>query len=133
MISLAWHPTCIMLHRLRAEGLPVKCLPPSPQAPVPEGEDVGTILERDEILQCWLHDGMLQRIRVHESKRCSELLAALLCSSPIPCLSGTGFMPQFPCPSPQPLPLLLPSVSVKGEDPSAKKSCKLLPSCGLGT
>lgn len=33
----------------------------------------------------------------------------------------------------KPLPLLLPSVSVEGEDPSDKKNCKLLPSCGLGT
>lgn len=73
-----------MSHRLRAEGLPVKCLPPPPRAPVPEGEDVGTVLDWDGERQCWLHDGMLHRKRLQVSKRCSGLPAPQLCSSPIP-------------------------------------------------
>lgn len=96
-----------MSHRLRAEGLPVKCLPPPPQDPVPEGEDVGTLLDWDGEQQCWLHDGMLHRKRVQVSKHCSELLAPLLCSSPIPywvvvlCLS---FLALILCPFPSSLP-----------------------------
>lgn len=132
MISLAWHPTCIMSHRLRAEGLPVKCLPPPPQDPVPEGEDVGTLLDWDGEQQCWLHDGMLHRKRVQVSKRCSELLAPLLCSSPIPywvvvlCLS---FLALILCLFPSSLPQFQRRVRI----PLARKSCRLLPSWGLGT
>lgn len=78
--------------------------------------------------QCWLHDGMLHRKRLQVSKRCSELLAPLLCSSPIP-YRVVVLRLSFP----EPLPLLLPSVSAEGEDPSGKKSCRLLPAWGLGT
>lgn len=93
-----------MSHRLRAEGLPVKSLPPPAplQAPVPEGEGLGTALEWDGEWQCWLHDGMLQSKRLQVSKRCSELLRPLLCSFPIPCqevvlcLSFTARAPSPP-------------------------------------
>lgn len=70
-----------MSHRLCAEGLPVKCLPPPPRAPVPEGEDVGTVPDWDGEQQCWLHDGMLHRKRLQVSKRCSGF--QLLCFAPL--------------------------------------------------
>lgn len=75
---------------------------------------------------CCLHDGMLHRKRLQVPKHCSELLPPLLCSSPIPC-GVVVLLPQFPCLSPEPLPLFPPSVSVEGEDPSGKKSCRFLP------
>lgn len=102
-----------MSHRLRAEGLPVKCLSPPPQAPVPEGEDSGTVLEWDGQWQCW--DGMCM-MGCCKERGCKSQNAAhscwLLCFAPLLFPIEWWFYASVSLPGPLPLPLLLPSGSL---------------------